>query len=63
MLADLAGGTSAGKETGETELLQHLFRDPKPGEVVSAGRYYSGWFMLGLLRQMGVHFVARMHHL
>lgn len=63
MVTDLADGPLAGKETGETALLRKLFRGLKPGEVVLADRYYSGWFMLALLRQMGVHFVVRMHHL
>lgn len=63
MVTDLAMGPLAGKETGETALLRGLFQALKPGEVVLADRYYSGWFMLALLQQMGVHFVVRMHHL
>lgn len=63
MVTDLAVGPYAGKETGETALLRLLFQGLKPGEVVLADRYYCGWFMLALLRRMGVHFVVRMHHL
>ena len=63
MVTELASGPYAGKETGETALLRTLFCSLKPGEVLLADRYYSGWFMLALLRQLGIHFVVRMHQL
>ena len=58
-----AAGPYAGKETGETALLRSLFDKLKPGDVVLGDRYFGGWFMLALLRQLGVDFVTRLHQL
>lgn len=63
MVTAMAMGPCAGKETGETALLRSLFQTLKPGEVLLADRYFSGWFMLTLLQQLGIRFVVRMHHL
>jgi len=63
MVTAMENGPFAGKETGETALLRKLFPNLKPGEVLLADRYYSGWFMLALLQQLGIRFVVRMHHL
>jgi hypothetical protein len=63
MVTAMATGPCAGKETGETALLRSLFKNLKPGEVLLADRYFSGWFMLALLQRLGIRFVVRMHHL
>jgi hypothetical protein len=63
MVTAMACGPYAGKETGETALLRSVFNNLKPGEVLLADRYFSGWFMLALLQQLGIRFVVRMHHL
>lgn len=63
MVTAMAHGPYAGKETGETALLRTLFDSLQPGEVVLGDRYFGGWFMLALLRQLDVQFVVRMHQL
>ena len=63
MVMALATGPYAGKETGETALLRTLFDKLQRGDLVLADRYYGGWFMLALLRELGVEFVTRLHQL
>jgi hypothetical protein len=63
MITALACGPYAGKETGETALLRTLFEALSPGDVLLGDRYYGGWFMLALLRELGVDFVVRLHQL
>ena len=63
LVGAFAAGPYAGKETGETALLRSLFDKLKPGDVVLGDRYFGGWFMLVLLRQLGVDFVMRLHQL
>jgi hypothetical protein len=63
MVMALACGPYAGKETGETALLRTLFSALSRGDIVLADRYYGGWFMLALLRELGVDFVSRLHQL
>jgi putative transposase len=63
MVSDLAEGPYAGEETGETDLFRELFDSLKHGEVIVADRYFCGWFMLALLRELGIHFMVRMHQL
>src|SRR4051812_864728 len=63
MVMALACGPYAGKETGETALLRALFDALSRGDVVLADRYFGGWFMLALLRALGVDFVSRLHQL
>lgn len=61
MLTDMALGPCAGKETGETALLRELLGRFKPGDVLLADRYYCSYFMIALLQELGVDFVARVH--
>jgi hypothetical protein len=63
MIMALACGPYAGKETGETALLRALFNALLRGDVVLADRYYGGWFMLALARELGIDFVTRLHQL
>lgn len=57
-----AFGPYAGKETGETALLRQLFDQLRSGDVVVADRYHCSYFMIALLRQLGVDAVFRLHH-
>jgi len=61
MLRDVALGPYAGKESGETALLRQLLARLRPGDVVLADRYYCGWFLLVLLRELQVDVVVRLH--
>ena len=61
MVLALATGPYAGKETGETALFRTLFEKLRHGDLVLSDRYYGGWFMLALLRELGVEFVTRLH--
>ena len=61
MVLALATGPYAGKETGETALFRTLFDKLRRGDLVLSDRYYGGWFMLALLRELGVEFVTRLH--
>ena len=57
----LAFGPYQGKETGETALLRTLFEQLRAGDIVLADRYYCSYFMLVLLRDLGVDVVLRLH--
>ncbi len=61
MVLGMASGPYAGKETGETALLRTLFHLLQAGDVLLSDRYYCGWFMLALLRGLGVDVVIRLH--
>ena len=63
MIADLALGPYAGKETGETALLRQLFQRFGPGDILLGDRYCCSYFMIALLQEMGVDFVTRIHQL
>lgn len=56
-----AFGPYRGKETGETALFRQLFDQLRAGDVVVADRYYCSYFMIALLRQLGVDVVFRLH--
>ena len=61
MVSGMAMGPYAGKETGETALFRQLFDRLKPGNVVLADRYFCSYFMIALLRALGVDVVMRLH--
>jgi len=63
MLADMALGPYAGKETGETALLRQLLDGLDPGDILLADRYYCSYFMIALLMELGIDFVTRVHQL
>jgi hypothetical protein len=63
MLADMAMGPYAGKETGETALLRQLLDGFEPGDILLADRYYCSYFMIALLMELGIDFVSRVHQL
>jgi len=61
MLRGMALGRYMGKETGETALLRELFDQLPAGDIILADRYYSSYFMIALLWQLGLDFVGRLH--
>ena len=63
MVCGMAMGPYAGKETGETALLRQLFDQLDEGDILLADRYYCSYFMIALLRELGIDFVVRMHQL
>ena len=63
MVNGLAFGPYAGKETGETALFRSLFSQLGEGDILLADRYYCSYFMIALLMQHNVDFVARLHQL
>ena len=60
---DAALGRYEGKKTGENSLFRTLYDLLDAGDVVLADRYFSGWFDLAMLWQLGVHSVVRKHQL
>ena len=56
---DLAVAPYAGKGTGETTLLRHLYDSLRPGDVVVADALFDNYFLACELRQRGVELVAR----
>jgi putative transposase len=61
MLQGMAIGPYTGKETGESALLRELFGRLRPGSVVLADRHYGSFFMVALLKEMGIDVVMRQH--
>jgi putative transposase len=61
MAADLEMGPYAGKETGETALLRALLGRLQDGDILLADRHYCSYFLVALLRALGVDFVVRLH--
>lgn len=56
-------GPCEGKRTGETALLWALAPRLRPGDVVIADRYFSGYFLLAWLIRHGADIVVRQHQL
>jgi hypothetical protein len=56
-----AAGPCEGKRTGETALLWPLAHHLRPGDVVIADRYFSGYFLLAWLIRHGVDVLVRQH--
>lgn len=61
MLCDMAMGPYQGKETGEPALFRELFSRLEAGDIVLGDRYYCSYFMIALLKELGVDFVVRLH--
>jgi hypothetical protein len=61
MLGGMALGPYSGKESGETALFRQLLDRLKSGDVVLADRYFCSYFMIALLRGLGVDVVMRQH--
>ena len=61
MLCDMAMGPYQGKETGEPALFRELFGRLKADDIVLGDRCYCSYFMIALLKELGVDFVVRLH--
>ena len=61
MVNGMALGPYSGKETGETALFREMFDRLQAGDVVLGDRYYCSYFMICLLRELGVDVVTRLH--
>jgi len=62
MLSGMAIGPYSGKETGELALMRQLLAQLDPGDILLTDRYFCSYFMIALLLELGVDFVARLHH-
>ena len=62
MLGGMAIGPCSGKETGELALMRELLDQLNPNDILLADRYYCSYFMIALLLERNIDFVARLHH-
>ena len=58
---DVALGPNKGKKTGEHALLRQIMKALKPGDVLIADCYYSSYFLIAMLLEMGVDLVMETH--
>lgn len=58
---NVAIGPYAGKETGETALLRKVLNSFKPGDVMLADRYFCSFFMMAILKTLGIDVCMRLH--
>jgi putative transposase len=61
LLVEVRWGPCHGKRTGETALLRDILEQLRPGDVLVADRYYCSYFMIALLKQLGVEVVFHLH--
>ena len=61
LVGGMAYGPYEGKQTGETALLRALLDRLRQGDVLLADRHYCSYFLVALLRQLGVDVVFRLH--
>ena len=62
MVGGMEIGPCTGKETSELALMRKLLGQLDDGDVLLADRYFCSYFMIAMLLEMGVDFVARRHH-
>lgn len=60
---NIAFGPYAGKETSEVALLRKVLDSFKPGDVLLADRFFCSYFMLVILKTMGVDVCMRLHQI
>ncbi|MCY2963766.1 MAG: IS4 family transposase [Planctomycetota bacterium] len=61
MVGDLEIGPYSGKETGETALLRNLLHRLRYGDILLGDRYYCSYFLIAILKSLGIDFVVRLH--
>lgn len=62
MVSGMAIGPYSGKETGELALMRELIDQLDPNDILLADRYFCSYFMIALLLERNIDFVARLHH-
>jgi len=62
MVCAMAIGPYSGKETGELALMRQLLDELDSNDILLADRYFCSYFMIVLLLERKVDFVARLHH-
>ncbi len=62
MVSAMAMGPCSGKETGELALMRQLLDQLDSGDLLLADRYFCSYFMIALLLERKIDFVARLHH-
>jgi len=62
MVCGMAIGPYSGKETGELALMRQLLDQLDAGDILLADRYFCSYFMIALLAERKIDFVARLHH-
>jgi len=62
MVCGMAIGPYSGKETGEMALMRELLGQLNPNDILLTDRYFCSYFMIAMLLDMHVDFVARLHH-
>ena len=62
MLSGMAIGPCTGKETGELALMRQLLDQLDPNDILLTDRYFCSYFMIALLLDQNIDFVARLHH-
>ena len=60
---DLAMGSYAGKQQGESALFRMILSCLKTGDILLADRYYASYWMMALLLERGVDSLFRQHQL
>jgi hypothetical protein len=61
MVSGMAMAPYSGKETGEMALMRQLLDQLDPQDILLTDRYFCSYFMIALLLEMKVDFVARLH--
>ena len=62
MVCGMAIGPYSGKETGELALMRQLVDQLDPHDILLTDRYFCSYFMIAMLLQRNIEFVARLHH-
>ena len=62
MVCGMAIGPYSGKETGELALMRQLLDQLNAGDILLTDKYFCSYFMIALLLERNIDFVARLHH-
>ena len=62
MVCGMVIGPYSGKQTGELALMRQLLDQLDPNDILLTDRYFCSYFMIALLLQRNIDFVARLHH-
>lgn len=62
MTCGMAIAPYSGKETGELALMRQLLDQLEAGDILLTDKYFCSYFMIALLLERKIDFVARLHH-